>query len=111
MSSFKREIRKFHVVVRVKKKIAKEMYQKVWRRCKVIDLLTKSTAFLCSRCILNSLICLFLGVTGQEGERSFVYPDAILITCNIVVCKLVTDFMMIMMVILYFYLFLFGTVP
>ena len=43
------------------------MYHKVWRRCKVIDLLTKSTAFLCSRCILNSLICLFFGVTGRGG--------------------------------------------
>ena len=35
----------------------------------------------------------------------YKYPDAISIACNIVVCKLVTDFMMIMMVVLYSYLF------
>ena len=77
-SSFKREIRKLHMVVHVKKKTAKKMYQKVRCRCKVIVLLTKSTFFLlfffflCSRCILNSLISLFFwgggeGVTGEGG--------------------------------------------
>ena len=74
-SSYKREIRKLHMVVHVKE-TAKKMYQKSDASA-VIGLLTKSTFFcfffLCSRYILNCLISLvFLGVTLGGGGGSFV---------------------------------------
>ena len=64
-SSFKREIRKLNMVVHVKE-TAKRMYQKVCK-CAGAKLLfyllnlLNFCLFLCSRCILNSLISLFFG--------------------------------------------------
>ena len=58
MSSFKREIRKFHVVVCVK-----EMVKNCTKKCdagaKLLFYLLNLLLFLCSRCILNCLIGLF----------------------------------------------------
>ena len=67
-SSFKREIRKLHVVVHIKD-------LRVSHRCKVIGLLTKSTGFfLCFRCILNSQFTLVLSDSWGGGGGSFVSP-------------------------------------
>ena len=58
-SSFKRKIRKFRVVVRVKE-TTKKRTEKCDVGAKLLFCLLNLLLFLCSRCILNSLICLLL---------------------------------------------------
>ena len=62
------------MVVRVKK-TAKKCTKKCDAGAKLLICLLNLLLFLCSRCILNSLICLFFGGDGPGGgggESSFV---------------------------------------
>ena len=56
-----------------RKRNGKEMYKKCDAGAKLLICLLNLLVFLCSRCILNSVICLFFGGDGPGGGRVVLF--------------------------------------